>query len=302
MLRSSSSQSGTYRAAGRPERLLRSSVGAFCANPRPTRREIAQLDDLAVPLLGSVSDECLRFVAAALSDLPHAPPTLIRRLADQPPEISAPILVRSPVLTSIDLVALIGRHGLLHARAIAAREDLDERIARLIRSIGVLEKAAPDKAEETRERLRAMMQAGNVEPPNHIAGETSIRLRWDENPGIYRKLRSTALTGAPALFHTALADAIGIGPARACDMVEAEDLSGLIAALRSLSLTEEQAFLIVQCMRPERFTRSRAVADFLDAFKELSIEQAQDRVARWDDEALRHPANQQMPARKLRAS
>ena len=97
----------SHRAAGKPERLLRSAVTAFSAIARPTRRETGQLDDLAVPLLGSVSDETLRFAAATLSDSPYAPPTLVRRLCDMSVDICAPLLMRSPVLTPIDLLALI---------------------------------------------------------------------------------------------------------------------------------------------------------------------------------------------------
>src|SRR5690606_156691 len=117
---------------------------------RPTRRETAQLDDLAVPLLASVSEETLRFAAATLSDSPYAPPTLVRRLCDMPVEICAPLLMRSPILTGIDLVALIGRHGLPHARAIAARQGLDSRIVRLIASLGAFEQDhTPSKIDET---------------------------------------------------------------------------------------------------------------------------------------------------------
>ena len=106
----------SHRAAGKPERLLRAAVTAFCSIPRPDRRETAQLDDLAVPLLERVSDDTLRFTADALSDSPFAPPMLIRRLCDRPVDICAPILLLSPVLTHFDLLALIRRHGLAPAR------------------------------------------------------------------------------------------------------------------------------------------------------------------------------------------
>jgi hypothetical protein len=44
-----------YRREGSPERLLRAAVHAFCSLPRPTRREIDQLDDLAMPLIEKAS-------------------------------------------------------------------------------------------------------------------------------------------------------------------------------------------------------------------------------------------------------
>lgn len=287
MHRSRFLQSSSYRAAGKPERLLRASVTAFCSVTRPTRREIAQLDDLAVPLLGSVSNDCLRFVAAALSELPHAPPALVRRLADQPVDISAPLLMRSPVLASIDLVALIGRHGVPHARAIAARKGLDERIARLIRSIGVLEETAPDKAEETRSRLRAMMR-----PVTAPTSAEPVRLRWESDPGVYLKLRSTAIAGAPALFHTALSDALDIPLPRARAIAENDDIADILTAFRALSLSQEQAFLLIHCLRPDRFTQRRATAGFLDAYAMLVPDVVAAAVEGWRDSSIHdEPAN-----------
>src|SRR5690606_41887097 len=68
-------------------------------------------------------------------------------------------------------------------------------------------------------------------------------------------------------FPTRRSSDLGIALSRASEIVEAEDLSGLMAALRSLTLSEEQAFLVVQCLRPERFEQTRATARFLDAFR-----------------------------------
>lgn len=292
------------RAAGRPDRLLRASVTAFCSITRPTRRETAQLDDLAAPLLGLVGDDTLRFVASALSESPHAPPLLVRRLADQPVEISAPLLMRSPVLTNIDLVALIGRHGLAHARAIGTRAGIDERLARLIRSLGALEAAAtadpqataqeetaplaaapaaaagPGTAEETRERLRAMMRpSGRPADPRPRA--RAAQLRWEGDPGPYRKLLSTALTGVPALFHTALAGVLGIDVAQAHAIAAEPGASSLTVALRALSLSQEEAFLLIRCVHPAAPADPRSIAAFLDAYEAIAPQDAQETVASW---------------------
>ena len=283
MFRSGFLNTSSYRAAKRADRLLRAAVVAFCSSARPTRREAAQLDDLAVPLLGSASDETLRFMAAALSEMREAPVALVRRLSDMPVEISAPLLMRSPVLTAIDLLALIARRGASHARAIATRPGLDERILLLIRSIDIAgEPPKPASAEEARTNLRAMMRpAGETAPADHPGAGTPIRLRWEGEPGTYRKLRSTALVTAPALFHTALADALDIAPADAAAIVEDSDPARLIVALRALGLSEEEAFLIMQCLHPVR--DRRGVALFLDAWQAVSREVAARVAAGWRD-------------------
>lgn len=270
----------SHRAAGRPERLLRAAVTTFCSIPRPTRRETIQLDDLAVPLLEQVSEDTLRFTAAALSDSPYAPPSLIRRICDLPVDICAPILMRSPLLTNIDLLALIGRHGLAHARAIAARPHLDARIVRLIASLGVFEAVSVSgNAEQMRDRLRAMMQPAGKLREDHPA--PGANLRWDGAPDAYRKLRSTALTGVPALFHTALADALDIDIAHARTIADGKDVSELIVALRALDLCEEQAFLIFQCAWPSPTGDARSVRAFLDAWQTVSKTQAETIVQSW---------------------
>lgn len=307
---SSSFRISPHRSPGRSDRLLRSAVTAFCSITRPSRRETGQLDDLAVPLLGSVSDETLRFVAASLSESPYAPPTLVRRLCDLPLDVSAPLLMRSPILTSIDLVALIGRHGADHARAIAARNQLDARIARLITAVHDLgpdeaarqlrethdmpskqplvaeipveaAPAAPAGEEAVRSSLREMMRPSGQAAPKPGA---SASLRWEGDPGAYRKLRSTALTGVPALFQTALADALEIDMHRACAIVEGGDVSHLIVALRSLAIEEEQAFFVVQCVWPARFGQVRTISAFVDAFTAVTPQDAERIVAGWRSE------------------
>ncbi|MEP6564960.1 MAG: hypothetical protein ABJB10_07450, partial [Mesorhizobium sp.] len=176
--------------SGKAERLFRAVVSAFCCLTRPSRREIAQLEDLTLPLFDNVSVESRRYVAAALSECEYAPAALVRRLCEEPVDIAAPLLIRSRALTDIDLIALIGRHGLPHARAIARRKDLNPTIAQLIK---VLEKPtlvrvrppetgvkpAPESAEaasathepqeapgvaieNARHRLRSMMRADAV--------------------------------------------------------------------------------------------------------------------------------------------
>lgn len=165
----------------RSEQLFRAAVSAFCSLTRPTRREIQQLEHLALPLFDEVSREGRRYVSAALSESPSAPHALVRRLAEQPADIAAPILLRSPVLSDADLVALIAREGLGHARVIARRARLNPALVQLVRALEASSKglrvvsdaiAAPratpsveghrTPADEARAGLRAMMADGEA--------------------------------------------------------------------------------------------------------------------------------------------
>ena len=58
-------QIATPNEAGKSEKLFRAAISAFCSITRPTRREVAQLEDLVLPLFDSVSADSRRYVARA---------------------------------------------------------------------------------------------------------------------------------------------------------------------------------------------------------------------------------------------
>ena len=74
---------------GRKERLFRAAVTAFASLTRPSRNEIAQLEDLTLPLYEHVSVEGRRFAAAVLSEVRNPPVALVRRLAEESVDITA---------------------------------------------------------------------------------------------------------------------------------------------------------------------------------------------------------------------
>ncbi|AZO24923.1 DUF2336 domain-containing protein [Mesorhizobium sp. M1E.F.Ca.ET.045.02.1.1] len=290
--------------AGKAERLFRAAVSAFCSLTRPSRREIAQLEDLTLPLFDEVSVESRRYVAAALSECEYAPAALVRRLAEEPVEIAAPLLTRSNALSDIDLIALIGRHGLPHARAIARRKELNSTIADLIRALekptlvktrppetvtklAPVKSAAIDAAEDkrpsageaeenARRRLRSMMRpAGENAAINTFLGQPA-----------YVKLRETALTGNAAFFQTALADALDIDFATARSVTDQSSHGALLAALKALDLSEDRAFLIAVAVYPGEFPHPQAIRLFLDRYRLLHREAALDKVRAWKAETL----------------
>ena len=288
------------RDAGKAGRLFRASISAFCSLTRPSRREALQLDDLTLPLFDMVSVEARRFVAAALSECGVVPPELHARLVDQPVEVSAPLLVRSPHLGNVDLIALIGRHGLGHARAIARRKELDPAIGHLIRA---LESAASIAAETAAnhppaaERREAMPKPeGAGVPPGAAAeglrkGLRDIMLnsqRDSEKPAANRqadtdfiRLRDAALTGESAFLTTALAETLKLNLATARALPTAGGLSSLLAAFRSLDFSEERAFMLVSAMLPGQFPHPESMRLFLERYHALDPETARERVRGW---------------------
>lgn len=297
------------RETGKPERLFRAAVSAFCALPRPSRREIAQLEDLTLPLFDKVSVEARRYVSAALSETEYAPPGLVRRLSDESVDIAAPLLVRSPVLSDVALIALIGRHGLPHARAIARRPDLNQTIADLIR---VLERprlvypeaTEPDQvpvAAATATTIDAAQDTSDRPAPGELAENVRRRLRSMMAPNAahqsapsegqtrasnYERLKATALTGNGTFFQTALADALEIDFQTARAITEKSGYSSLIDALKALDLPEDQAFLLAATTFPGQFAHAEAIRLFLERYRLLHRDVALDRVRDWKAAAV----------------
>ncbi|WP_214473311.1 hypothetical protein [Mesorhizobium sp. dw_380] len=306
--------------SGKAERLFRAAVSAFCSLTRPSRREIGQLEDLTLPLFDDVSVESRRYVAAALSECEYAPAVLVRRLCEERVDIAAPLLIRSRAVTDIDLIALIGRHGLPHARAIARRKDLNPTIADLIRALerptlvrvrepeaqaavapavaAVNTEAAESNAtsqqssgiaaENARRRLRSMMRTG----------DEALAAKVDAFPGsdIHVKLRETALTGNAAFFQTALADALDIDFPTARALTANQNYTSLLAALRSLDLSEDRAFLITVAIYPSLFPHPQAIRTYLDRYRLLHRDVALDRVRGWKAETLSKMVRDPSPA------
>jgi uncharacterized protein (DUF2336 family) len=282
--------------ARKAERLFRAAVSAFCSLTRPSRREIAQLEDLALPLFDMVSVESRRFVAAALSECESAPKALVDRLCAEPVDIAAPLLVRSRALSDIDLIALIGRHGLPHARAIARRPGLNQTIAHLIRA---LERRAPGSVGTAPEPVGKTTIANDEVPANRGDAADNVRRRLrsmmlparsdgDHEPtedSRYAKLSAAALTGNPALFQAALANALDMDAAVARPTADTSSHAALLAALRALDLAEERAFLIAAAVFPGHFAHAEAIRLFLERYRALDRDAALDRVRNWRMEA-----------------
>ena len=275
---------------GKKERLFRAAIAAFCSLTRPSRNEIAKLEDLTLPLYEGVSVESLRYVAAALSEVEYAPHTLVMRLADERVEIAAPLLLRSRALADIDLIALIGRHGLAHARVIARRPALNPTIAALVRALNRSElKMVRNDRTEKEELMRPQRPAAAVPAVNAPDMVVPLRAETDASPAarpgaaaeaVREKLRAMMMPAGQTA-----ATAKNVRP-ESRDMPEwvAEEFSarprpGAYEKLKGTALTGNQLLfqtaladaLAVQLGQAQAITGAAAVGDLLAAMKFLEL-------------------------------
>lgn len=266
----------------RAERLFRAAVSAFCSLTRATRRDVAQLEDLALPLFDQVSVEARRYVSAVLSECETPPSALVRRLADESVDIAAPLLIRSTALSDADLVTLIGRHGYAHARAIGRRPNLNPAIAGLV---AILER----KVIPLRPRADAAVR-DTATAARPSTGETLHRLRDMMRPAsalplpkgsAYEQLRATVLSGRPGFFQAALAEALDRDADAVRDTSANVSYAWLLDALRVLNIEDEKAFLITAAFYPGYFGDLNAIRLFLLRYAAISREEARRRVSNW---------------------
>ena len=277
--------------AQKAERLFRAAVSAFCSLTRPSRREIAQLEDLALPLFEFVSVESKRYVAAALSECAYPPAALVRRLCDESVDIAAPLLIRSTALSDIDLIALIGRHGYGHARAIGRRRGLNPTIARLVTVLenkvvplrpavrdaktpagiepqletATVAEAARDRepgatVDDVRQQLRAMMRPASL-PPHPAARLTTV----------CAMRRSAAM---PPSSRPRLPTRSTRNSQRSRDKADDPSYAWLLDALSVLDVSEEKAFLVTAAIYPSSFGDLPAIRLFLSRYAAIEREEA----------------------------
>ncbi|MEO8667568.1 MAG: DUF2336 domain-containing protein [Bauldia sp.] len=116
--------------------LLRATTDLFLQEPSHDRDEIRRYEELASHFLPRVSQADRAYVAERLASRSDAPTAVIRLLAKDTVEIARHILIKSPVLTSLDLLTVVAATGAEHHRLIAARERLGADVERALRLMG----------------------------------------------------------------------------------------------------------------------------------------------------------------------
>jgi uncharacterized protein (DUF2336 family) len=94
-----------------------------------TERERAMMTDILRRLLSELEVAVRRAIAERLASDPHAPRSLVQRLAHDEIEVAWPVLRESHVLEDVDLIEVIQHRTLEHRLAIAQRGVVSEAVA-----------------------------------------------------------------------------------------------------------------------------------------------------------------------------
>ena len=170
--------------------LLRATTELFIQSSGNDADAVRRFEDVTLHLLPKVADADRAFVAEGLADRTDAPGMVVRTLAKDAIVIAAPLLSRSPVLGSLDLLVVIAATGADHHRLIAARPLLPPEVVRALRLGGdvevarILDEAASAMARETATPrsappVPAADAAASAEPPPRRAPNAPLTGRFD---------------------------------------------------------------------------------------------------------------------------
>lgn len=279
-----------HKRSARHDRLFRASANAFSCITRPTQRQGTQFQEIALSLYEQVSGETLRYVAALLSNDVNAPKQLVMRLAQEPVSISAPLLLRSPVLQTADFVLLISNGGVPHARTISRRTDLDPTLRDLLAILsrrtdlqsnqpsqadGHIEEPQRERVTSVREQLRATLAA------NEPGSRTSADAFLEDPLPQHERLVEAALANNPSTFIAELSCQMSVSQNLISELLGAPGYFHLLVMLKSLAFSVGDAFMICAAASSSTLDSKDALRLFAARYRSLDQHAAQDRVSDW---------------------
>ena len=279
------SQSKSRADGSKADDLLVAAIAAFASITRPGRQETHQLEDLTFPLLERATIRGKRQAAHALAHIEDAPRRLVLSLANEPVEISAPILLRSPVLRSEDLVDIIGKNGLVHARAIARRQSDDPMLKSVLRSftdpaIDRLLTLQENLAGLETDRPKASADLSSNENPNDASSQGTSFFGTSALSGP-EHLIDTALLIDDQIFRTALADSLDVSFERSDSIIGQWPESHLPIALRALGLSASECFMTMSAVLGPVAADRHSLREFIQIYRSIDREKAMMLVRRW---------------------
>lgn len=302
-----------HSAHHKTDDLLAAAVAGFTSLTRPGRYESQQFEDLALPLLETATPRARRQVSAILAQHDVAPRKLVLALANDSIEVAAPLLLRSPVLTTADLIDITGQHGLSHARIIARRQPVDPLLLPILEgfddplisqtltaepvistapaaketSIAEVQEAHYVSAAPVNKRVESKPAAPiRTAPPASVQSLpahnlSALSLSSCLQPARAEYLIDMALLIDGNMFRTALADALDVSYARAETIIGSWPNSQLPLALKAIGLTAQDTYLILTAVLGTIHGEREQLREFVHIYRSISPEQAAAAVRRW---------------------
>lgn len=255
--------------------LLRELTDHFFGAPTHSPNEQALFDSVLSDLSAEMETAVRAELAARFASAPNAPPTLIRRLANDEAAVAGAVLRASPVLSEAELIEVVRNRSQDHIRAVTERAEVSEAV-----SDAIVEKGDDDAlgsllrnegARLSRAATETAVERAKANPALHEATVARRGLPADLLNEMYfvveARLRQRILEQNAAMDPVLLDSALAAGRARvaAVDGALPADYAESSAYVEELKAAGQ---LTPQMLA--RFLRSGGRTSFIIALAQLS--------------------------------
>lgn len=284
--------------------IVTAAVASFAARRHPSERQALEFGRLVAPLWDKIETKTQRALAAALSQSPRVPRTIVEKLIDAPVDITAPFLMASPCLTPDDLRTLANAANPELRRILASRRTAD-RATPLIpcgpdASAKAIVVTSDDPGVLTANATLNEPGSAADDPPLHPFSAQAVEparvtqaraalLRLAE-PGKHSAKVATgapttlagiveaARSGRPDQAYDGLAALLNLSLARARDMIE--DPSGKILAdvLKAMRTGPADALAIIMLLKPRVGLHVGAFEAMKATYRDLDVAHCRERL------------------------
>ena len=255
--------------------LLRELTDHFFGTPTHSPTEQALFDSVLTDLSAEMETAVRAELAARFASAPNAPPTLIRRLANDEAAVAGAILRTSPVLSEAELIEVVRTRSQDHIRAVTERAEVSEAVSDAIvekgddAALGSL--LRNEGARMSRAATETAVERAKSNPALHEATVSRRGLPPDLLNEMYfvveARLRQRILEQNAAMDPALLESALAAGRAR----VAADD--GALPADYAESLAYVEELEAANQLTPQmlaRFLRSGGRTSFIIALAQLA--------------------------------
>lgn len=278
--------------------IVTAAVASFAAHRNPSERQAHEFGRLVAPAWDKIDTKTKRALAAALSQSPRVPRSIVEKLLAAPIDTAAPFLLASPCLTQNDIEALANRSGPKLQRILDRRRAAEQATLPQLAEAGVpavvpaptMTPLGPTKKEAA--NVVATDESGATgshtgEPANVSAARATL-LRLAE-PGKHRArpeasapttivgIVEMARAGCKHLAYDGLALVLKAPASRMQEMIDDPTGESLAAALKAICASPADALTIIMLLKPRVGLDIAVFTAMKSAYRDLDVEECRRR-------------------------
>lgn len=294
--------------------IVTAAVTSFAAHRNPSERQAHEFGRLVAPAWDKIGVKTKRALAAALSQSPRVPRSIVEKLIAAPIDTAAPFLLASPCLTADDIETLANRSSPKLQRILDRRRAAEQATLQQLAEAGVpaavpAPTIAPLGAAK-KEAANVIAADENIAPKSHagepanVSATRATLLRLAE-PGKHLAkpeasapttvvgIVEMARTGCQQLAYDGLALMLTITASRLREMVDDPTGDILAAALKAISVGPADGLTIIMLLKPRVGLDIAAFTAMKSAYRDLDVDECRGRFGLSSLSPARNPATHQ---------